>query len=680
MFDSLRSFVFQLIYLFSHLTASNVIDILLVVFQTLHQTRSLQLLRGVLILAVLGATFLVLLPFDTLGWLVQLLLLAGVIALPLLFQDELRRVLTGLGRFGRRRGYGSDFERFKRTIITAVRRMSTQHIGALIVLEGQTPLGDIISTGILMKADVVTPELLLTVFNPKTPLHDGAVVLSGDRLAAASCILPIQTESTGVTHLGTRHRAALGLSTKYADALVVVVSEESGLVSVVREGQIHRGLSINQLDDWLDRFRDQIAGNVRSNWDWLRGGGVAATLRNLVVAIGLAMIAWVSVVYQTNPPLTHTINGAPLNISGPDSGLIVMSELSEDVDVAVQTTQDRVSSLDASSVWAELSLKNLPSGVHQVPVEVSLADPRAQLLDVMPAFINVTLEPDITIFMTPTVTIMDLETLPLGYVLDEVSLSPELVLISGPQSQVERVAELIVQLSLSASRTSFQKSLIPILLDADEKVVNGLDLDPEQLLATVSIQRNFFTRDIPVQADLVMDSVEPGHEVTRVQVLPSSVTIAGSSNALESAGDFLLTSPISLTNSYSGLTIDSPLILPVGLSALDGLGDNVTSVAVMIDIKPITDYLVLNPLINLRNIPNEINAKLSAARVSALIVGPQPVLAEIRNNPDLIIVYADLTDYSEGEYSISLQVVAPPDVQVTLFPSEVEVVLVSKNN
>jgi len=302
------------------------------------------------------------------------------------------------------------------------------------------------------------------------------------------------------------------------------------------------------------------------------------------------------------------------------------------------------------------------------------------LLDVMPAFINVTLEPDITIFMTPTVTIMDLETLPLGYVLDEVSLSPELVLISGPQSQVERVAELIVQLSLSASRTSFQKSLIPILLDADEKIVNGLDLDPEQLLATISIQRNFFTRDIPVQADLVMDSVEPGHEVTRVQVLPSSVTIAGSSNALESAGDFLLTSPISLTNSYSGLTIDSPLILPVGLSALDGLGDNVTSVAVMIDIKPITDYLVLNPLINLRNIPNEINAKLSAARVSALIVGPQPVLAEIRHNPDLIIVYADLTDYSEGEYSISLQVVAPPDVQVTLFPSEVEVVLVSKNN
>ncbi|MCC6955239.1 MAG: TIGR00159 family protein, partial [Anaerolineales bacterium] len=238
MSDTILNLALQLDFLFSHITVSNLIDITLVAivffiaFQALYQTRALQLLRGVIFAAIIAGGLLVALPLNTLSWLVRFSLIAGVIALPILFQDELRRVFVGLGQFGRLRGTISDFERFKYSLIKAVSQLSSSMTGALIVLEGQTLIEDVIETGVRMHAEVISPELLLTIFSPKTPLHDGAVVLQGDRLVAASCILPVETENIGDTKLGTRHRAALGLSGKVQDAMVIIVSEETGWISV----------------------------------------------------------------------------------------------------------------------------------------------------------------------------------------------------------------------------------------------------------------------------------------------------------------------------------------------------------------------------------------------------------------------------------------------------------------
>ena len=500
MFEVVRGFYYQLIYLFSNLTISNVLDILLVatvffiVFQALHRTRALQLLRGVIIIAILGATLLVLLPFDTLNYLVQILLLAGVIALPLLFQDELRRALTGLGQLGRGRIYGTNFDRFKETILTSIKQLSSQHLGALIVLEGQTLLDDIIETGIRLDADEVTPELIMSIFNPKTPLHDGAVVLRGDRLIAASCILPVLTESTGPVHMGTRHRAALGLSAKVPDALVIVVSEETSRVSVVLEGHFYRGITLEQVDKALDRFQDKMTGTRRLEWRWLRGGGIYSSIRNLLIAILLAIIAWISVVYQTNPPQLFNVTGVPLMVSGPDPGYLLMSELPSTVDVGLRTTQDQGENLDRSSIRAEVQLLGLEAGVHQVPVVVTLADQRSQLISPMPDVVNVALEPDLSVVLTPTLTIVDVESLSPGYAVGDVTITPETITVHGPQSQVEKVVEAHIDLELEGSRTDFQKSISPVLLDASGQPIEDLRPTPEQVLATVAIRRTFFTR------------------------------------------------------------------------------------------------------------------------------------------------------------------------------------------
>jgi diadenylate cyclase len=613
-----------------------------------------------------------------LNYLVTIILLAGVIALPLLFQDELKRALTGLGQLRRRQGYGSSFDRFKGTILKTVRGLVSRNEGALIVLEGQTPLEDIIKTGIPLQAEVVTPELLQTIFHYKTPLHDGAVVFRGDRLVAASCILPVETQSPGARRLGTRHRSALGLSIKVPDALVIVVSEETGKVSIAWSGRIFSDVSEKRLANWLDRFQDQLAGDGLMRWSWLRGGGLRSIFFNLIVAVGLAVVAWVSVAYRTNPPRSVLIEGVPLLVTGPDEDLIVMSEVPETVDVQIRTTEDRVDFVDASSARATLHLEGFTEDVHQVEVDVTLADRFSQEVAVRPAAVNVALEPELNLVITPTVMTLDLEALPPGFTVGDVELSPETISLQGAESLVEMVAEARIEILIEDHRTDFQQKFSPLILDEDGEVVEGVTTTPREVLAAVPIRRTFFTREIGIQADLDLDTLEDGYQVTSSTLTPPEVTLAGTRSALDNAGEFLLTAPISLTGIHTEYTVDTPLIVPQGASALNDEGIIINTVTVRVEITPVSDFLVLDRTVNLRNLSPTLNGRVVPNRVSVLLVGPRPLLEEIDADPDLVVVYLDLEGFTSGTYDLELEVEAPPGVNSQLFPSEVQATIVAE--
>ncbi len=681
MIDSLIGFVLQIAYLFRHMTLSNVLDISLValvffvLFQALYQTRALQLLRGVIIIAILGATLLVLLPFDTLNWLVTISLLAGVIALPLLFQDEIRRALTGLGQIQRSRGYGSKFDSFKETIITAVESLSERHEGALIVLEGETPLDDVIETGIPLQAGVITKELLETIFHYKTPLHDGAVILRGDRLMAASCILPVLTDSTGYQHLGTRHRAALGLAAMAPDALVLVVSEETGKISVAWKGRFYKELNSKKLNYWLDHFSSQFDGDKKIRWQWLRGGDWRSTLSNFLVAAVLAIIAWISVIFQTNPPGQLTIQGVPLVVTGPANSLVLLDEPPTTVLVQVQASKNVIDSLDVSSVRAELPLSDLPAGVHNVPVSVDLADRFAEILSISPSYINVTLEPELDMVITPTASIIDMDTLPAGYFVKDIQLSPETISVTGLKSKVEDIVEARVEINLEGRRTDFQDSFSVLIVDDTGVVINDIKPKPEMVLVTIEIERTYFTREISVQATIEKSGMDKNYEVTGISVSPAEVILTGSQRALDEVGEFLATTPISLTNIYSSLTVDAPLLFPDDVTVFDQEGENISSVKVEITVKPVTDYLVLDARINLTDVPFGLTARVAPNVASILFIGPRPLLDKIFQDPSLISLFVELDGLEAGNYTLPIQIQAPDDVQTQLFPSEVEVIL-----
>jgi diadenylate cyclase len=268
----------------SNLTWVSVVDVALVAVAVYYLlllvrgTRAIQLLKGVAVLLVLIAVTRAL-GLMTFYWLLSQALLPGVIALVILFQPELRLALERLGR-GRLlvpsfASLGTEtVAHVVDEIVVAARRLAREKIGGLIVFERNVGLQDIIDTGVRLDA-VASAALLETIFTPDSPLHDRAVVVRGERVAAAGCLLPLtDREDVGVL-LGTRHRAALGLS-ESTDALVIVVSEETGAISLTQEGRLFTNLSEDKLKQHL---LDTLSPPHRELHPWFRRRSDAAAQR-----------------------------------------------------------------------------------------------------------------------------------------------------------------------------------------------------------------------------------------------------------------------------------------------------------------------------------------------------------------------------------------------------------------
>ncbi len=246
-----------------------VVDILLVAYVIykllllIKGTRAVQLLRGLALLVVASALS-DRLHLYTMNWILEKTWTMLFVALPIIFWPELRRALEQLGRggfFGRPFFFAEeDAKRVVAEVVRSVENLSRRRVGALIVFMGETGLKEYVESGVELDA-LLSAELLINIFEPNTPLHDGAVIVRGNRILAAACYLPLAQESTAVSkELGTRHRAALGIA-EQSDALAVVVSEETGVISVAEGGDLARGLSREELEIRLLGF---MAGGVRN--------------------------------------------------------------------------------------------------------------------------------------------------------------------------------------------------------------------------------------------------------------------------------------------------------------------------------------------------------------------------------------------------------------------------------
>ncbi|MBU2568165.1 MAG: diadenylate cyclase CdaA [Elusimicrobia bacterium] len=240
----------------SHLL--KVIDILIVayVFYRLillvKGTRSVQILTGIVIIAIL--TFIVreILPLKTLNWLLKNLWFYSVIIIAIVFQPEFRQLLAQLGSEPIKRIFIPVELKFINEIMSAIKEMSQNRTGGLIVLQQETGLRDFIETGCIINGQL-SMELLLSIFYTKSILHDGAVIMQESRLIAAGCILPVSDNPYLSKALGTRHRAGLGIS-EVSDAIAIIVSEETGQISMARHGKLERDMEPDNIEASLERI------------------------------------------------------------------------------------------------------------------------------------------------------------------------------------------------------------------------------------------------------------------------------------------------------------------------------------------------------------------------------------------------------------------------------------------
>jgi diadenylate cyclase len=248
-------------WLFKRIAWTDGLDIAMValfffwVFYAIRGTRAVPLVRGITAVLIFLALLTRIFDLRAFSWLVAQLLPAFLVGIPVLFQPELRRALEQLGRGRVLVLSQKDSERMEHTIESVVQAadyMALRNIGALIVFERQTGLQEYVETGVQVDAQV-TSELLTTIFDHHTILHDGAVIIRNGRLMAASCVMPLSAAFLADRELGLRHRAAIGI-TEDADAIGVVVSEERGTISLTHSGRIIRDIDTKRLESILRAF------------------------------------------------------------------------------------------------------------------------------------------------------------------------------------------------------------------------------------------------------------------------------------------------------------------------------------------------------------------------------------------------------------------------------------------
>lgn len=262
--------------LFQYPDWRNIVDVAILtvliyqVIKLVMHTRSNSLFKGIAAILVL-AWVADALRINALSWLLGQIISMGFLVIVIVFQPEMRRALEQLGRskmirklFGLS-GKPQKEERVEQPvseIVRAMSNMSRKKIGALIVIERQTGLGDIIETGTRVDAEISAP-LIENIFEPNTPLHDGAMIICNKRISAAACILQLTDDNTISRELGTRHRAAIGI-TETTDAVSLIVSEETGIISMAREGKLTRHLDAKSLTILLT----ELFAPMRSTYSW----------------------------------------------------------------------------------------------------------------------------------------------------------------------------------------------------------------------------------------------------------------------------------------------------------------------------------------------------------------------------------------------------------------------------
>lgn len=246
-----------------------IIDIIIVLiivqkaYSILKNTRAMQLIKGIIVV-VIANWLSSILSLNILHSLLSLVMNYGILLIIVVFQPELRKALEQVGNANFKKFF--EFEEEKEVtcigeVVKAARDMSKTKTGMLVVFERESSLGEISRTGVALNSEV-SSELLINIFVKDTPLHDGAVIINNNKIEAAACILPLTDKETLDRVFGTRHRAAIGIS-EVTDSVVVVVSEETGFISIAENGKIYRDVPVDQLEIELNRRLNRTTNKVR---------------------------------------------------------------------------------------------------------------------------------------------------------------------------------------------------------------------------------------------------------------------------------------------------------------------------------------------------------------------------------------------------------------------------------
>jgi diadenylate cyclase len=693
--------LFDILFRLSILDGLGWLDLFLVgivcygLLRLLRRSQAAPLLRGVLIIILLLLIFTILFELPTFDWLVRGTLLVLLIATPMVLQPEIRRTLerigrqTGLSRAVRQTTVETMLPRLIRTVET----FSATRTGAIIVLEGVDSLQPYVDTGVTVDSQL-TAELLQTIFFDKTPLHDGATIVNGNRIVAAGCVLPLTGRQLYTyRRLGTRHRAAVGLS-EVSDALVIVVSEETGDVAVAHLGKLQTRVDSHTLRQLAYDFltgetnrpaQMSLPALIREGWSFLRSQISWPSRQQLWQNVGLLLVTavitltiWSFVLAQTNPTEQETVTNISLRIEQIPDNLALVTDPPASVSAAVRTTNSNLNNLRPDNFLAVATLTSYGPGQHQIPIDVQSGDELVQVLGTVPGFLTLELAPIVSRTLPVQVHLNDPHTLSAAYEFSGQPIStPSSVTVTGPQPLLDRIDQIRAALSIGAATTTVEESRPLRALDAAGNEVAGVTLEPADVQITVPIIPRQDALDVGVRA-VTEGSPPDGYWLSSLTVTPASLTLQGDPALLSAVNGFVDTLPVDLSEAFGPLSIQVPLQLPPGVTAVDNNSVPVFSVTINARVSVRTGDLLLQRPVEVVGTREGVTVTVDPEQMELLISGPLPTLNEIERNPDLVRITIDISAVAPGEgltAPFTPRLILPNGVQAQLIRDTVQVTM-----
>ena len=636
------------------------------------KSRAWVLLKGIFVLVIfmLVAS---LFHLTTLLWIFNKTLSAGIIALVIIFQPELRRALEELGRknvifkvlkFENGNNESNFSDRSVEEITRATLEMAKAKTGALIVIRQQHDLGQFIETGIKIDGRI-SSQLLINIFEKNTPLHDGAVIIDENRVVAATCYLPLSDSSSLSKDLGTRHRAGLGIS-EVSDCIVVIVSEETGSISIAKEGKLIRYADASILKNELIKAQDKEEVKPRR---FLKGRGrnEKMSLTNNIglkfLAVLIALVLWLAIVNVNDPEKTITVSNIPISVTNESAitsrDMVYNVKSEQYLNITVSGKRSIVSNLSAEDFRATASLKEL-SKVNSIPVDVTTK--------------NASLGRKITIVKQSAQTILvDVENVEEkdftdlvveytgkvadGYVAGLSSMSTDEVTVKAPTSIIDKIKKVAVRCSLDGTNTNISKKCPVILYDKNGKEIKSdeIELSDKKIRVNVNVLR---AKQVPISTINKDELGKPadGYVVDDVILSSDSITVYGSEESLDSIESLDIQDDIDVSDAKGDVTqnIDVTGKLPKGLSVS---GESTITVKVLIK-KLITRTFEYDASeVSLNDLSSDLDVQLVTKKVKVTLQGEEEVISQLTK--DDMAISADLGKVKEGTTTVHVDVAVP---------------------
>ena len=393
-----------------------------------------------------------------------------------------------------------------------------------------------------------------------------------------------------------------------------------------------------------------------------------ASFPMMIMSLALATLVWLISTEESDPTRTQQFpQSVPVSLARLPDGMVVVGDVSERVRVTLRTTASTWDSLSADDFLAEVDLENLEAGVHRLAVDVEVDKRPARLMQVEPEFIEVELEPNL-IRTVPVRVQLEGEP-PLGYLRRSPTIEPIEVVISGPESYVERVVDVVTAISVEGAAADVEGEFILSPLDADGQIVDYVVLMPDVVSVRIPIEISGYYRRLPVKV-ISEGEVAPGYRITNISIDPPSATVFGSPEVIAALPGFIETEPIDLEGAEADVVVRPMLELPDNVGVV--LGDQL--VEVRVSVEPIESSVTVDVVPELHGVEPTLAAVVSPELVQVILSGPQPLLEGLE--ADDVRVILNLFGLEAGTHQIEPEVIVPEGaIARSILPSTVQVEL-----